>query len=303
MLLFVDLSPPTAGYLRSVVVLGHISFIYTGRAQSFEWLNHGFKIHFPENALPSEVSECRLHVKASLSGQFQFPEDTELISGIYWIATPHKFTKSVTIDIQHCLSKTDPSSLTFIIAKCTQDDLPYHFNVLNGGIFAPSSRHGSISLIHFSGFGVASRAPRRPSLIQRLAHRRHQVDSEISNMKSYCARLYYRSSGILSWEVYFAIMCNLELHIAVSSLLDVATSHWIYFMLRCSLQAVNAGYAEVNAKMGPYQVMFEGEKISLDIPKEGIALENGWTITPDTYPGVSALNSKHFKCRRIQGRF
>ena len=66
-------------------------------------------------------------------------------------------------------------------------------------------------------------------------------------------------------------------------------------MLRCSLQAVNARYAEANAKMGPYQeVMFEEEKITLDIPKEGIALENGWTITPDTYPGVSALNSKHF---------
>jgi len=69
-------------------------------------------------------------------------------------------------------------------------------------------------------------------------------------------------------------------------------------MLRCSLQAVNAEYAEANARMGPYQeVMFEGEKITLDIPKEGIALENGWTITPDTYPGVSALNSKHFKFR------
>jgi len=47
-------------------------------------------------------------------------------------------------------------------------------------------------------------------------------------------------------------------------------------------------YAEANARMGPYQeVVFEGEKIILDIPKKGLALENGWTITPDTYPGVS----------------
>ena len=42
--------------------------------------------------------------------------------------------------------------------------------------------------------------------------------------------------------------------------------------------------------MGPYQeVVFEGEKIVLDIPKEGVVLEKGWTITPDTYPGVSLL--------------
>jgi len=46
------------------------------------------------------------------------------------------------------------------------------------------------------------------------------------------------------------------------------------------LQAVNDGYAEVNARMGPYQeVVFEGEKIILDIPKEGIVLENGWTTS------------------------
>ena len=44
--------------------------------------------------------------------------------------------------------------------------------------------------------------------------------------------------------------------------------------------------------MGPYQeVMFEGENITLDIPMEGITLENGWTISPDTYPGVSPLNT------------
>ena len=211
------MSPPTVGYLRSVEVLGHTSFTYTGRAQSFEWLNHGFKIHFPENALPSEVNECRVHVTASLSGQFQFPDDTELISGIYWIATPHIFTKPVTVNIQHCSARTvHPSTLTYIVAKCTQEDLPYKFNSLSGGVFAPSSRYGSISLTHFSGLGVASRSPRRPSLMQRLVRRRPQDESEISNVKSYCARLYYRSSGILSWEVYFVIMWNLELHIAVS---------------------------------------------------------------------------------------
>ena len=40
--------------------------------------------------------------------------------------------------------------------------------------------------------------------------------------------------------------------------------------------------------MGPDQeVMFEEEQITLDIPKEGIVLDSGWTITPHTYPGVS----------------
>ena len=142
----------------------------------------------------------------------------ELVSGIYWIATPHDITKPLTMEIQHCSSGTNhPSSLTYITAKCTQEGLPYKFNTLNGGVFA-RSRYGSISITHFSGVGIASRTPRRPSLMQRLAQRRRQGESEISNVKSYCARLYYRSSGILSWEVYFAIMWNLELYIAVSIL-------------------------------------------------------------------------------------
>jgi len=39
--------------------------------------------------------------------------------------------------------------------------------------------------------------------------------------------------------------------------------------------------------MGPDQeVVFEGEKIILDIPEDGLELESGWTITPHTHPGV-----------------
>ena len=60
----------------------------------------------------------------------------------------------------------------------------------------------------------------------------------------------------------------------------------IYFLL----QAIHAKYTEVAARVGPDQeVMFENDQITLDIPKEGVALESGWTITPHTYPGVSLL--------------
>ena len=62
------------GYLQGIEVIDHTSFMYTSRAQSFEWLNRGFKLHLPEGALPPEANECQVHVKASLSGQFQLPE-------------------------------------------------------------------------------------------------------------------------------------------------------------------------------------------------------------------------------------
>ena len=54
------------------------------------------------------------------------------------------------------------------------------------------------------------------------------------------------------------------------------------------LQTVDAKYAEVTTRVGPDQeVIFEEEQITLDIPKEGLLLESGWTITPHTHPGVS----------------
>ena len=198
-------------------MIDHTSFTYTGRAQSFNWRRFGFKIHLPDHALPPGVNECQLHITASLSGQFQFPEDTECVSGIYWIACPYTFEKTVTVEIQHCVTKPEylqhPSSLTFIVAKCTQEDLPYQFKILDGGVFSPSSQYGTIKLTQFSGVGTAFRPLRRPSLMQRLGLRPREHESDA---KSYCARLYYSNSGTNSWEVYFAIMWNLELHISVS---------------------------------------------------------------------------------------
>ena len=205
--------PLDLGYLHGVDVIDHITFTYTGKAQSFEWLNHGLKIHFPENALPPGVDECRVHIKASLSGQFDFPRDAELVSGLYWLSSRHVFTRPVTIEIQHCTQEDAQlqSNLTYIVASCSQEDLPYQFKTLEGGVFSPSSRYGSINLTHFSGLGISSERSHQ-SLIRKLSRKMHHT-----RVKRYCAQLYYSSSGVHSWEVYFAIMWDLELHINVSS--------------------------------------------------------------------------------------
>ena len=58
------------------------------------------------------------------------------------------------------------------------------------------------------------------------------------------------------------------------------------------LQAVDTNYTNAAAKAGPSQVvMFEGDKITLDIAVEGVMLENGWTITPYTHPGVTLTDT------------
>ena len=71
---------------------------------------------------------------------------------------------------------------------------------------------------------------------------------------------------------------------------------WWYVLL---LQAADAKYGESATKLGPDQeVVFEGDQITLDIKADGEVLENGWTISPDTYPRVS-VSSKHVSTLKL----
>ena len=183
-----------------------------GQAQTFEWKNYGFKLHIPENSLPPDVAECEVHIKASLSGQFQFPEGTNVISGIYWISTPHRFIQPVTIEIQHCVQLHSPEEsddLTLVVAKCSQKNLPYQFKILKGGVFSPHSSYGSIQLNHFSGIGIIRR------LLQPFSRAQ----------KRYCAKLYYTPSSISDWNVHFVITLNLDAHISVSECYCLPSMH------------------------------------------------------------------------------
>jgi len=166
-------------------------------------MKYGFKLHIPENALPPNVEGSEVCVKASLSGQFQFPGDTDVISAIYWISTPHKFVHPVTIEIQHCIQLASPEEsddLALVVAKCSQKNLPYKFKILEGGVFSPHTSYSSIQLTHFSGVGAIRR--RKP-------HTRTN--------KRYCAKLYYMPSSMSDWNVHFVITLNLDAHISVSS--------------------------------------------------------------------------------------
>ena len=199
---YVGLSSSFVGYLRGVDIINHTSFTYTGQAQSFQWVNYGFKLHIPENALPHSVEECEVHIKASLSGQFRFPDDTDLISGIYWISTAYKFVQPVTVEIQHCVQLASPEEsddLALVVAKCSQKSLPYQFKILEGGVFSPHSSYGSIQLTHFSGLGAIRR-------------QKHHTRTQ----KRYCAKLYYTPGSIFSWNLHFVITLNLDAHISVS---------------------------------------------------------------------------------------
>ena len=127
-----------------------------GKPLTYHWEGHGFEIHIPADAISDDIGPVTLSIQASLSGDYQLPDDDHVfVSGVYWLSLhpPVKFTKEVTITIQHCGSNDADSTLTFATAKCTQKTLPYTFKPLSGGTFSESG-YGSIQIDRFSGFGI-----------------------------------------------------------------------------------------------------------------------------------------------------
>ena len=180
---------------------GEGTFSYTGKPQEFELKRSSLKMYFPRNALPSNVKECQVHVKASPSVDFLLPESTKLVSGLYLIHCP---VKHVNVKVQHCA--TQYSSLAFVGAEFTPEETGrkhcYQLKILEGESFPQDARYGSIQLYHsHSIVGIVSE--QQPPLMT-------------ESVRRYLARLYYSSSGVHSWNVYFVIMWNLDVLIAVS---------------------------------------------------------------------------------------
>ena len=193
-----------------VVKSGDHSFsrMYTGKPQNLTWQRFGLRMYLPGGVLPSNVKECQVRVKVLPSVNFQLPEDTELVSGLYLIDSP---VKHVKVEVQHCVAKRDLyRTLTFIEAKGTLEasshsELYYHFKIIDGGLFPQIDRYGTVQLSPSSVVGIVSSL--KPD------HKACQTES----LRRYLAKLYYSSSGIHSWNVYLVIMWNLDVHIAVSS--------------------------------------------------------------------------------------
>ena len=123
-------------------MIGETAFTVPNQGATFEWNGYGLKFHVPEGSLPVGMGECRVNIRLSLSGQFQLPEDTYLLSPVFWISAPCKSIKPVTLEIQHYALREDEtvlSDLSFVSAKDSQKDLPYKFKQLDGPSKSPSS--------------------------------------------------------------------------------------------------------------------------------------------------------------------
>ena len=185
--------------MRGMDVIGEASVMVTNKAQSFHWVGYGLKLHIPEKALPTHLEECKLLIKVGISGQFALPENTSLVSAVYWLdSEPRcKFSKYLTVEIQHCALSSQMSRLNFAVARCSQSPLPYAFKILKGGVFNSQSTYGCIQLQHFSLI----------TLVRNILRGEENV--------KYRASLYYLKREMLRRDIHFVITRDQETHATV----------------------------------------------------------------------------------------
>ena len=139
-------------FLRGVEVFREtVLEIVGGKPQKVEWPGYGFFIEVPEGAVPPGVT-ASVGVKVILAGKFKFPDNSQLISAIYWVSSSIVFLEKVAVNIQHCAvvrSEDQCSQFRFIIAKCSQKELPYTF-CEREGLFNSHTQYGAIKLKQFS---------------------------------------------------------------------------------------------------------------------------------------------------------
>ena len=184
--------------LPGVEVVASTCVIVTNSPQTFHWVGYGFKLTIPPGSLPAGVDQCRLDIKASVAGQYQFPDDLQLVSGVFWVRLhpSGQFQQQLTVEIQHCAKMTSSTKLSFVRAHCSQESLPYTFKQLEGrGSFTEHSSYGCLSVNHFSSLAIA-------------------VEGDVDLL--YVASLYYLKADPQTVEIHFTINVDDEIHNAVS---------------------------------------------------------------------------------------
>ena len=268
---FSSSSPP--GYLRGVDVVAETSFVVTSQSLTYEWRGYGVKLHVRQDSLPADCPQCRMEMRASLSGQYALPADCELVSGVYWVYCPVKLSKRATLEVQHCSTKRD--GLSFVRAECTQEQLPYVFRKQEGGVFSDHSSYGSIELSRFSGWGIMLKSLFR----------------QPSDSIQYTAQVYYANSIRNIWTVLFMIRCrkdlDLEDTVGVGIGVFVVDTMCIYF-LQCMQEfhrRLEAVTGQKIIKFGMiFPVGFTADRIELQLPNP----PSGWSLTCLSLPVVSA---------------
>ena len=112
----------------------------------------GLKIVIPAQDVRPVDASYEISANGLWGGKFEFPEKSQLISGVCYISVSSscQLNKPITVVLEHCANIIDEKQagyLSFVVAKCGP---PFKFEYLPGGSFCPGSQYGTIHVNEFS---------------------------------------------------------------------------------------------------------------------------------------------------------
>ena len=198
-------SPPLVGDLElcGIDVCGAETLVITNSEQSFNW--YGLTLLISEGTLPEGLDKCIVSIKASLAGQYRFPEDTYPVSAVFLVHCEPKckFAKTITMEIDHCATSVNTPKLSFVRAQRTPETLPYIFKKIGGGQF-----NEDIGTIELSGFCLVGAVQDESTTKDQSCQREYNASvfhfTDEGNVNNHCLKIDF----VLTW--------NTKAHRAVS---------------------------------------------------------------------------------------
>ena len=116
----------------------------------------GLNILIPAQVITPVDASYEITANGLWGGNFEFPENTKLISSVCYISvsTSSQLHKLVTVQLEHCADITNKKQaeyLSFVVAKSGP---PFKFKCLPGGSFSPGSKYGTRLLEKFSYLAI-----------------------------------------------------------------------------------------------------------------------------------------------------
>ena len=135
-----------------ITVAGQKLFHLQGdRSHLLPWEKYGFILHCPKGAVSKDTE---IAVTALVSGNFNVPKGTVLVSAVYAISVSKPLLQSLSIQLQHCVDLRNTGQTGRL--KFVQGPLksPYQLSPVEGGVFRIRNRYGSIKRDQFSFYGI-----------------------------------------------------------------------------------------------------------------------------------------------------
>ena len=206
-------------------------------------------------------------IKVGLPDHLKIPENTTLVSAVYWLESEPKceFCQQLTLEIQHSVKPIYSPRLSFVQAEYFPIHLTYEFKVVEKGVFPSDSAYGCVQLNHFCLWGI-------------VCNLAGLTCGLLSEVQQYRANLYYTNRGR---DIGFVITRNLEVHIQVSSKPVYFYSLVINFTCFILLQVVQQTYSKSCATTDGCDIGMRVEfaSSSISLPNK-IILKEGWKIRP-----------------------